>query len=123
MALCLLFAQIVTSAYACPQLGKPLSSMHGAEVAAMVNCDGMSAGQMDHELPGLCKAHCEAGQQTPQAKSMADVQLSSLSVLWSLAWVLQPEAVTAEAAVPGTVVAERPPGSPPIYLVHQVFRL
>lgn len=124
-AVCLLFAQLVTAAYACPQLtGKSILITDGDQaMVAMVDCDSMPMSQMDKEQPNLCKAHCEVGQQSPDAKGGADMQLPALGVLWSLIWVLQPAPETAGHAVSVAHVAERPPGSPPIYLVHQVFRL
>ena len=125
VAVCLLFAQIATAAYACPQLTKLTSSMAGGDMAlvVMVDCDSMPVSQMDKEQPNLCKAHCEVGQQSPESKGGADMQLPALGVLWSLIWVLQPALETAGHAVSVAHVAARPPGSPPLYLVHQVFRL
>ncbi|WP_114968880.1 hypothetical protein [Rhodoferax ferrireducens] len=123
VALCLLFAQIATAAYACPQLLKQSVSMIDGNAVVMADCDSMSASQMDEEQPSLCKAYCESGLQSHESKNSADVQLTALDVLWSLVWIFQPALESAALAVPVTQTPERPPGSPPLYLVHQVFRL
>ena len=123
VVLCLSFAQIATAAYACPQLLKASASMAGDKAVAMVDCGSMPVSQMDKEQPSLCKAHCESGQQSHETKSSADVQLPILGVLLSFIWILQPSLETAVLAVPSGTISERPPGSPPLYLIHQVFRL
>lgn len=122
VVLCMLFAQISTAAYACPQLLKSASSMAGSQMAAMMDCDAMKASQMDSAQPNLCKAHCQLGQQSPDTRSIADVQPMALDLLQSLVWVLQPIAATSQVASVAQS-PQRPPGSPPLYLVHQVFRL
>lgn len=53
---CLLFAQLAVAAYACPALD-------AAPAAAMA----APCANMDMQQPGLCKAHCEAAQQTVDA--------------------------------------------------------
>ena len=55
---CLLFTQLAVAAYACPALDK-------APAAAIAS----PCANMDMQQPGLCKAHCEAGQQTVDANS------------------------------------------------------
>jgi hypothetical protein len=55
---CLLFTQLAVAAYACPALD-------AAPAAAMA----APCPNMDMQQPGLCKAHCEAGQQTVDAYS------------------------------------------------------
>lgn len=90
---------------------------------SMVDCDSMPVQQMDKEQPNLCKAHCEVGQQSPDAKSGADLQLSTFDILWSLIWVLPPALDTADHTVSVVHVFERPSSSPPLFLVNQVFRL
>lgn len=60
LALAVLFAQVATSAYACP------AQQQAAPTAVMMNglpCpDDMAADTpMDADLPGLCHAHCHAG--------------------------------------------------------------
>lgn len=123
VALCLLFAQLATAAYACPQLLKHSVDLSDSEIVAMGNCESMSVSEMDKEQPGLCKAHCESGRQSHEFKSNIDVQLTPMDIWWSLALVLRsvPQSVGLTSA--GTHTPERPPGSPPLYLVHQVFRL
>jgi hypothetical protein len=54
---CLLFTQLAVAAYACPALD-------AAPAAMATPCSNL-----DMQQPGLCKAHCEAGQQTVDAYS------------------------------------------------------
>ncbi len=123
MALCILFTQMAVSAYACPQLLEQSAPLAEDNTVSMATCDSMPAGGMDPAQPNLCKAHCESGQQLYKADNYADAQSPALNVLWTLVWVLQP--ALQAAPVVGLVVetSERPPGSPPLYLIHQVFRL
>lgn len=120
VAVCLLFAQMATAAYACPQL-----NLKAADVAmvAMVDCDGMPSSHMDSEQPSLCKAHCQAGQQSHDPKGGVTVPTPALDVLWSLVWVLTPVLDSVGRDVFVSHPPARPPGSAPIYLVNQVFRL
>ncbi|MEY2953745.1 MAG: hypothetical protein RLZZ401_1832 [Pseudomonadota bacterium] len=83
----------------------------------------MHPSQMDNAQPNLCKAHCESGQQAHESKSSADVQLPALEGVWLLVSVLPFETVLTSQAAPLTYLSARPPGSPPLYLAHQVFRL
>ena len=91
VALCLLFVQIATAAYACPQLNAASSPQNMESTVAMVDCDSMPVAQMDKAQSSLCKAHCQSSQQSHESKDTADVQLLALDILWSLVWVLQPE--------------------------------
>lgn len=97
--------------------------MAGTEMASMMDCGAMTASQMDSAQPNLCKAHCQVGQQSPETRSMADVQPMALDLLWSLVWVLQPTTAATSQVASVAQSPQRPPGSPPLYLVHQVFRL
>lgn len=92
-------------------------------LTSMVDCVSMLDNQMDNEQPNLCKAHCEVGQQSPDAKNGADLQLSTFDILWSLIWVLPPALDSADHTVSVAHVFERPSSSPPLFLVNQVFRL
>lgn len=121
--MCLLFAQIATAAYACPQLNIASNSQNIESMLAMVDCDSMPVVQMDKEQPSLCKAHCQSSQQSHESKSTADVQLLALDILWSLVWILQPELESTSLVVSENATSVRPPGSPSLYLVNQVFRL
>lgn len=123
VALCLLFAQMATAAYACPQLNQKSAPLVDAEMVAMADCDAMPSSQMDKEQPSLCKAHCQVGQQAHDPKVGADVSTPALDALWSLAWVLTPLSEFVGRHVFISHPPDRPRGSAPIYLVNQVFRL
>lgn len=120
VALCLLFAQMATAAYACPQLNPKTADV---AMVAMVDCDAMPSSQMDSEQPSLCKAHCQAGQQSQDSKGGVNVPTHATDVLWSLVWVLTPILESVGHEVFAAHAHERPPSSAPIYLVNQVFRL
>lgn len=123
VVLCLLFAQMATAAYACPQSKLSLSVERSLSTAVAANCDEMAAGQMDEAQPSLCKAHCQAGQQAHESKSFTDVQVQAFDVLWLLAWVVYPAMESSSWVLAETSKPARPPGSPSLYLVNQVFRL
>lgn len=123
VAVCLLFAQIATAAYACPLLSKASMPSGIEAVVAMPDCDAMPVGQLDNERPSLCKAHCQSSQQSHESKGASDAQLLALDVLSSLAWILPPVRESNLLVVSVNDAAERPPGSPSLYLVNQVFRL
>ena len=123
VAVCLLFAQLATAAYACPPGLKSSNLMAGESMVSMVDCEAMAASAMDPAQPHLCKAHCESGSQSSNSQNSADMQLPSWAVQWSLIWILQPALEPLSQIVPVAHATVRPPGSPPLYLVHQVFRL
>lgn len=62
--LSLLFMQLAVAGYACPSE----RSSQAAEIAAMAEagmpCAETMSLSMDDEQPNLCRAHCQAGQQT-----------------------------------------------------------
>jgi hypothetical protein len=115
VVLCVLFAQLATAGYVCPQWLKPVVA------STMPGCDGMPAEQMDPAQPNLCKATGEASPQSPQQSSGVDLPSPVWAALWMLVGLLPLRALavwSAPAANPA-----RPPGSPPLYLFNQVFRL
>jgi hypothetical protein len=115
LAAFVLLVQMVTAAYACPQVQGP-SEPVPADVMLMHDCDGDMHATMDPSQPQLCKVHCEQGTAsvTPQA---SPEPLAALAALPVLLWV-----VPALAAPPSVVARSRPPtdgsprGSPPLYL-------
>lgn len=123
VALCLLFAQMATAAYACPQLNQKAAPVADAVMVTMVDCDSMPSSQLDSEQPSLCKAHCQVGQQSYDQKGVVNLPTHAPSVLWSLFWNLTPVLESVGRDVFASHVPDRPPGSAPIYLVNQVFRL
>lgn len=128
----LLFTQIATAAYACPQIvaGVPTASPAGAEFATpmadMPGCDGdMASAAMDPQQPQLCKAHCEPGWQTVNpASSASPSDLPTPALLAVLDWrpvtVAAPLSPNRRASL--TPPGASPPGAPPLYLSLLVLR-
>lgn len=121
----LLFVQWVTASYACPRLDAVAAGGGAATTAAMASmpdCTGdMSA--MDPAQPQLCKAHCEAGQQS--VNSGAAGLDAPPALHQGGAWVGVFDVVQAAAlaaAMPAALAAGPPPGTPPIYLRLLVLR-
>ena len=119
----LLFAQWATAAYACPQLagGAPQNNAAKA-MAAMPDCaGGMPA--MDPEQPQLCKAHCDAGQQSVHSGSTALDAPPAMAHGGALMRVLRlDDAAERAAPLPPTRAARPPAGTPPLYLSLLVLR-
>jgi hypothetical protein len=123
VALCMLFAQLAVAAYICPELLEDSTAVTASNSVAMADCASMLAGPMDPVQPNLCKAHCAPGLQLSDAHNDAEIYAPALYVLCAAVWVVLP---SLQRAPPIGVVgdaAERPPGIPPLYLIHQVFRL
>ncbi len=123
VVLCMLFTQIATAAYSCPQSLMSAVAQRGEALPSMTDCDLLRGGQMDQGQPNLCKAHCEIGQQSHESKSLVDISPAAFDVLWSLIWILTPTRETVDLLFVAIVAPYRPPGSPAIFLVNQVFRL
>ena len=115
----LLVAQMVTSAYACPR-ATPEVAATTATVAEMPDCH---AG-MDPAQPPLCKAHCEAGQQSVNSNAgAASVPGPALiDARWARALACIDTAQTALAAPKAQSVGP-PAGTPPLYLSLLVLRI
>jgi hypothetical protein len=118
VVLCLLWAQLALAAYVCPQWVQPTAV---AAMAAMPGCDAMAAEQMDPDQPALCHAAGEASPQSAHQSSGVDLPSPVWAALWTLAWLL-PVLVCTAMLLPAAR-SLRPPGSPPLYLFNQVFRL
>jgi hypothetical protein len=115
LAAFVLLVQLVTAAYACPQL-KAQSEPMPADVMLMHDCDGDMHATMDPDQPQLCKAHCEQGTAsvTPQASAEPLAALAALPVLlWVVPLLPMPRSVAALSRPP---TDSAPRGSPPIYL-------
>ena len=115
VVLCVLFAQLATAGYVCPQWLKP------AVASTMPGCDAMAADPLDLAQPNLCKAMGEASPQSPHQTISADLPAPVWAALWTLTELLPLGVLTAWTAPMGNPA--RPPGSPPLYLFNQVFRL
>jgi hypothetical protein len=114
-----LFTQLATAAYACPQLA-PVPDADAA-MAAMPGCDGSMTTHMDPEQPQLCKAHCEAGTTSVNSQVTAPDAPPALAV--GAVWVGTVERADAAAAcMPASVAVGPPAGAPPLYLSFLVLR-
>jgi len=58
----LLFMQLALAGYSCPGVETKVQQAAAMAEAGMP-CAGSMSMSMDEEQPGLCHAHCEAGQQ------------------------------------------------------------
>lgn len=116
----LLYAQLATAAYACPE---PLRPGTPVAMAEMPGCDGhMGTAAMDPTQPLLCQAHCQPDAQNLQPAPAVDLQTAPLlwAVLdWSAAAVQPPALQTLRPQSPSGAPS---PGSPPLYLSLLVLR-
>lgn len=106
----LLFAQLATAAYLCPQVSQAMSQA----TPMPPNCEMASA---DPTKPALCHAHCQAGTQASGIS--IDLAHSPLAFDSQPNWPLPLRANN--LICPATPTAP-PPGGPPLYLLHVVFR-
>jgi hypothetical protein len=110
--------QVAASAYACPTMGTEQVA------AAMADCAMTgNAGTTDPAQPLLCKAHCEAGQQSVNSGAgAASVPAPALiAALWVRALDVA-EAAQIASALPEPQSVGPPAGSPPLYLSLLVLR-
>lgn len=116
----LLVAQMVTSAYACPR-ATPDAAVASAAVAEMPDCH---AG-MDPAQTPLCKAHCEAGQQSVNSNAgAASVPGPALiDARWARAALLGADAASTALVAPRAQSVGPPAGTPPLYLSLLVLRI
>ncbi len=126
LVLTLLFAQGATAAYSCPlwQRGGSAQVMADcAEMAGMANESGIG---IDTAQPNLCKAHCDAGKQSPTPAADSDFS-HGVVLLGSLAWSCSPASSRDGVALRIDARSGAPPGSPagtaPLYIALQVLRL
>lgn len=109
--------QVAASAYACPTLSAD------PPAANMPDCAGHAPGAMDPAQPLLCKAHCEAGQQSVNSSAGA-VSVPAMAMIATL-WVRALDAAGAgqiAPALPEPQSVGPPAGSPPLYLALLVLR-
>lgn len=117
----LLFTQLATAAYACPQLA-PAPADAVAAMAVMPGCDGMPA-SMDPEQPQLCKAHCEAGKTSVNSQVAAPDAPPAMAVGAALVGIVDlADAAQLAASMPASLADGPPVGSPPLYLSFLVLR-
>lgn len=117
-----LFTQLITAAYACPQLA-PEPADAAVAMAAMPDCDGSMPAAMDPDQPQLCKAHCEAGKTSVNSQAAAPDAPPAMAVGAALVGIVDGAVAAARAATMPASVADGPPvGSPPLYLSLLVLR-
>lgn len=115
-----LFMQLATAAYACPQLTQ---AVERAAMAGMQNCEGMGAAQMDDAQPQLCKAHCDKDSQSVSSAVPPDLQPNPAAPTLLMGVVLPALVAPLFEAAPGQPRAlGRPPSAPPLYLSLLVLR-
>ncbi len=119
--------QWATASYACPRFEGALTGSATAATAdealvPMPDCHG-DASAMDPAQPQLCKAHCEAGQQSVNSGAGALDVPPALTQAGGWAGVLDTARVAElAAAVPPMLGAPPPAGAPPLYLSLLVLR-
>jgi hypothetical protein len=125
----LLFAQLATAAYACPQLASSSAESSAVAVAeeaaaaAMPDCAGHGVAAMDPDQPQLCKAHCEAGRSSVNSQPAVPDAPPVLATDAAWVGVVDPAAAAERAAsMPGAWADGPPAGSPPLYLSFLVLR-
>lgn len=119
----LLLTQLLTAAYACPRLqAPPADAVTATAMADMPGCTGdMNA--MDHGQPLLCKAHCDAGQQSLNSGAVVADPPPAPALPAALVALLDPAQAAARAAtMPAALPAGPPQGTPPLYLRLLVLR-
>lgn len=120
LTLALLFMQLATAAYACPQL--QAAWQPPAMAFSMPDCESMPAA-MDADQPQLCKAHCVKDAQGRALSAVPDLEPNP-AALCLLMGLLEPARMRLPDAR-GCARAEaslRPPGGPPLYLSLLVLR-
>lgn len=117
-----LFTQLATAAYACPQLA-PAPADALAAMAAMPDCDGNLPASMDPDQPQLCKAHCEVGKTSVNSQVAVPDAPPALAVGAALVGIVDMnDAAQLAAHMPASVADGPPVGSPPLYLSFLVLR-
>ena len=117
-----LLTQLVTAAYACPQLS-PGPADGITAMSAMPDCDGSMPTRMDPDQPQLCKAHCETGKTSVNSQVAATDAPPAMAVGAALVGIVDvAEAAQLAATMPASVADGPPVGSPPLYLSFLVLR-
>ena len=99
-----LFTQLATAAYACPQLS-PAPDDAAAAMAAMPGCHSSMPTRMDPDQPQLCKAHCETGKTSVNSQVAAPDAPPAIAVGAAVGRVSVGNGVMVGAPVGGSAVA------------------
>lgn len=129
----LLLAQLLTAAYACPQLTPPPADASPASadmpideapgLAMMPGCGGDMHESMDPDQPQLCKAHCEAGSTSVNTQPPPQEVPPALAWGAAVVGIVDDVAVARLVARPGSWPTDGPPArAAPIYLAFVVLR-
>jgi hypothetical protein len=119
LVLALLFAQLATAAYACPEQG---AGGQPAAAALASDCEATHpASRIDEEDGLLCKASCEQAAQVVKASAGFDAAQAAV-VLYLAPSVSSRNLVSPAVAPTPPAFDRRPPGWPPVYLLHRVLR-
>lgn len=121
----LLFTQLATAAYACPQLAPAAADAMAemADMAAMPDCSGNMPTRMDPDQPQLCKAHCEAGKTSVNSQAAALDAPPAMAVGAALVGIVDvADAAQLAASMPASAADGPPAGAPPLYLSFLVLR-
>jgi len=120
LVMAMLFMQLATAAYACPQIERGQQEL--AMAAAMPGCEGMPA-QMDDDQPQLCKAHCDKDAQGTGSVVLPDLQPNPAALTLPLGLVEPVRPLLPAGIAAGHPASQlRPPGAPPLYLSLLVLR-
>ena len=126
LVLTLLFAQSATAAYSCPLWQRDGSAQVMADCAEMASMADTPGGGIDTAQPHLCKAHCEAGKQSPSPSAASDFS-HGVVLLGSLAWSCSPASSRNAVALRIDARSGAPPGAfagaAPLYIALQVLRI
>jgi hypothetical protein len=123
IAALLLFGQTAAVAVACQRMDLSVPGGGEAIAAAGAPCSGHAASDPAPEHPLLCKAHCQADQQSVNSGSLA-ADVPSALLLGPVLWHLPDPADSGASARPALPPwpAGPPAGSPPLYLSLLVLR-
>lgn len=125
MLMAMLFMQLATAAYACPQLAQARSALQAMPnmqdmqaMPDMPDCAAMGEGGLDEALPLLCKAHCSKDATSTASAAAPDLQPNPAATTLLLGIVWHTSAAPLALAAPGQPSTPlRPPGAPPLYLL------
>ncbi|MDZ7590474.1 MAG: hypothetical protein U5L05_07195 [Rubrivivax sp.] len=118
-----MLTHLVVAAYSCPGLEVPAMSAVTEKLdASMADCSSHPQGEMDPDRPLLCKAHCDADEQSPHSGA-AGLLTPGAAPMPVLLWVLSVQDSPTGVLAPVFAPVNGPPGgAPPLYLSLLVLR-